>query len=82
MSSKFLYKIDLEQRWEEDIGNGNVLHRSFNGFWYPYQDRHKEIIAWLKEFVGERRVDWYCHECGYYHLLREEDAVAFKLRWM
>ncbi len=82
MRRKFPYKIDLERRWEDTNENGQITYRAFDGFWYPEQSRHKEAIKWLKEFVGKRRVNWYCNEAGYYHLLREEDAVAFKLRWM
>lgn len=75
MSKKFPFKIDLEQR--PAPGEWPVT-----GYWYPDESRHKEIVKWLNEYVGDRRVDWYCHEAGYYFLKREEDAVALKLRWV
>lgn len=75
MNKKFPYKVDLEQR-------SNLTGWPKTGYWYSDKSKHKEVIEWLKEFIGERRIDWYCLEAGYYLLKSEEDAVALKLRWL
>ncbi len=77
MSSNFPYRVDLEQR----IERVDAISAP-RGFWFSYSPIHKEVVGWLKEYVGERRVDWFCHEAGFYLLKREEDAVALKLRWL
>lgn len=43
-------------------------------------------LDWLLKSVGKVEVDWeantYSEDCAIFYFKREEDAIAFKLRWL
>ena len=81
---RFPFVVDLEQCGREKSGRIGKLaeYWPLERYWFIHQERHHNVIEWLRENVGDRCVNWYCKEAGYYYLKLEEDVMAFKLRWL
>lgn len=50
--------------------------------WFPSTQGHIDCVNWLRENMDKANKRWYCNDAGVYYFREEEDAMAFKLRWL
>lgn len=63
-----------------------IPYKSFIGFWHD-ENNPNDCLRWLRENIGESRQDWIAEttkdeDHAIFWFRRDEDAVAFKLRWI